>query len=43
MIIATLCGMGFGTSMLLKLTIDDVFKEEGIWNHTSRIALPQLS
>lgn len=28
--IATLCGMGFGTSMMLKLTIDDILKEEGI-------------
>ena len=25
--IATLCGMGFGTSMMLKLTIDDILKE----------------
>jgi ascorbate PTS system EIIB component len=31
--IATLCGMGFGTSMLLKLTLDDIFKEEGISGH----------
>lgn len=28
--IATLCGMGFGTSMMLKLTIDDLLKAEGI-------------
>lgn len=28
--IATLCGMGFGTSMVLKLTIDDILKAEGI-------------
>lgn len=28
--IATLCGMGFGTSMLLKLTIDKILKSEGI-------------
>ena len=28
--IATLCGMGFGTSMMLKLTIDDILKAEGI-------------
>jgi len=27
--IATLCGMGFGTSMMLKLTIDDILKAEG--------------
>ncbi len=31
--IATLCGMGFGTSMMLKLTIDDVFKAEGMSGH----------
>jgi ascorbate PTS system EIIB component len=28
--IATLCGMGFGTSMMLKLFIDDILKLEGI-------------
>lgn len=28
--IATLCGMGFGTSMMLKLFIDDILKSEGI-------------
>lgn len=28
--IATLCGMGFGTSMMLKLFIDDILKQEGI-------------
>jgi PTS system ascorbate-specific IIB component len=28
--IATLCGMGFGTSMLLKLTVDDIVKAEGL-------------
>lgn len=28
--IATLCGMGFGTSMMLKLFIDEFLKEEGI-------------
>lgn len=31
--IATLCGMGFGTSMMLKLFIEDVFKAEGITGH----------
>lgn len=31
--IATLCGMGFGTSMMLKLTIDDILKEEDITGH----------
>jgi PTS system ascorbate-specific IIB component len=31
--IATLCGMGFGTSMMLKLTIDDLLKEEGLKGH----------
>jgi PTS system ascorbate-specific IIB component len=30
MVIATLCGMGFGTSMMLKLFIDDILKAEGI-------------
>lgn len=30
--IATVCGMGFGTSMMLKLFIDDILKEEGIKN-----------
>jgi len=30
--IMTLCGMGFGTSMMLKLFIDDILKEEGIKN-----------
>lgn len=28
--IATLCGMGFGTSMMLKLFIDDILKAEHI-------------
>ncbi|MEN4041610.1 MAG: PTS sugar transporter subunit IIB [Anaerolineaceae bacterium] len=28
--IATLCGMGFGTSMMLKLTIDEILKKEGV-------------
>ncbi|MGE5463541.1 MAG: PTS sugar transporter subunit IIB [Syntrophothermus sp.] len=28
--IATLCGMGFGTSMMLKLFIDDMLKAEGL-------------
>lgn len=28
--IATLCGMGFGTSMMLKLFIDDILKAEAI-------------
>lgn len=28
--IATLCGMGFGTSMMLKLFIDDILKAESI-------------
>ncbi|MFO8036812.1 MAG: PTS sugar transporter subunit IIB [Anaerolineales bacterium] len=31
--IATLCGMGFGTSMMLKLAVDDILKEEGITGH----------
>lgn len=28
--IATLCGMGFGTSMMLKLFIDEILKAENI-------------
>lgn len=28
--IATLCGMGFGTSMMLKLFIEDILKAEGV-------------
>jgi len=28
--IATLCGMGFGTSMMLKLFIDDILKKENL-------------
>ncbi len=28
--IATRCGMGFGTSMMLKLFIDDILKAEGL-------------
>ena len=28
--IAALCGMGFGTSMMLKLSIEEILKEEGI-------------
>jgi PTS system ascorbate-specific IIB component len=28
--IATLCGMGFGTSMMLKLFIDEILSAEGI-------------
>lgn len=28
--IVTVCGMGFGTSMILKLSIDKILKEEGI-------------
>jgi len=31
--IATICGMGFGTSMMLKLFIEDVFKAKGITGH----------
>ncbi len=30
MIIATLCGMGFGTSMMLKLFIEEILKNEGV-------------
>lgn len=28
--ILTVCGMGFGTSLMLKMTVDDILKEEGI-------------
>ncbi len=35
MIIATLCGMGFGTSMMLKLFIDDILKAENIKAETT--------
>ncbi|HEX7298654.1 MAG TPA: PTS sugar transporter subunit IIB [Solirubrobacteraceae bacterium] len=28
--IATVCGMGFGTSMMLKLTIQQILRDEGI-------------
>lgn len=28
--IATLCGMGFGTSMMLKLFIEEILRNEGI-------------
>jgi PTS system ascorbate-specific IIB component len=28
--IITVCGMGFGTSLMLKMTIDDILNAEGI-------------
>jgi PTS system ascorbate-specific IIB component len=28
--IVTVCGMGFGTSLMLKMTIEDVLAQEGI-------------
>lgn len=28
--IMTVCGMGFGTSLMLKMTVDDILKEKGI-------------
>lgn len=28
--ILTVCGMGFGTSLMLKMTVDDILKEEGL-------------
>ena len=31
--IATICGMGFGTSMMLKMFIEDVLKAEGTTGH----------
>jgi PTS system ascorbate-specific IIB component len=30
MTIITVCGMGFGTSLMLKMTIDDILSENGI-------------
>ncbi len=35
MVIATLCGMGFGTSMMLKLFIDDILKAENLRAETT--------
>jgi len=35
MVIATLCGMGFGTSMMLKLFIDDILKAENLKAETT--------
>ncbi|MBY7144557.1 PTS sugar transporter subunit IIB [Virgibacillus sp. NKC19-3] len=28
--IMTVCGMGFGTSLMLKMTVDDILNEKGI-------------
>ncbi|MDO6657797.1 PTS sugar transporter subunit IIB [Anaerobacillus sp. 1_MG-2023] len=28
--ILTVCGMGFGTSLMLKMTVDDILAEEGV-------------
>jgi len=28
--IITVCGMGFGTSLMLKMSVDDILKEQGI-------------
>ncbi|HLS08198.1 PTS sugar transporter subunit IIB [Lentibacillus sp.] len=28
--IITVCGMGFGTSLMLKMTVDDILNEEGV-------------
>lgn len=28
--IVTVCGMGFGTSLMMKMTIDDILKQENI-------------
>ncbi|NBJ70367.1 MULTISPECIES: PTS sugar transporter subunit IIB [Clostridia] len=28
--IITVCGMGFGTSLMLKMTVDDILEKEGI-------------
>ncbi len=28
--VVAICGMGFGTSLLMKMTIDDIFRDNGI-------------
>ncbi len=28
--IVTVCGMGFGTSLMMKMTIDDILKDENV-------------
>lgn len=28
--VVTVCGMGFGTSLMMKMTIDDIFKAHGV-------------
>lgn len=35
--ILTVCGMGFGTSLMLKMTVDDILKEEGIKANVSAV------
>lgn len=37
--IATVCGMGFGTSMMLKLTVDRILRDEGIEAEVSPVDL----
>lgn len=37
--IATVCGMGFGTSMMLKLTVDKILREAGIDAEVSPVDL----
>lgn len=37
--IATVCGMGFGTSMMLKLTVDKILRNAGITAEVSPVDL----
>ncbi|MFA9428651.1 PTS sugar transporter subunit IIB [Egicoccus sp. AB-alg2] len=37
--IATVCGMGFGTSMMLKLTVDKILREAGVAAEVSPVDL----
>lgn len=37
--IATVCGMGFGTSMMLKLAVDKILREAGIQAEVSPVDL----
>jgi ascorbate PTS system EIIB component len=37
--VATVCGMGFGTSMMLKLSVDKILREAGIEAEVSPVDL----
>jgi ascorbate PTS system EIIB component len=37
--VATVCGMGFGTSMMLKLSVDKILREAGIQAEVSPVDL----